>query len=125
MAESLSCLVFQVAELEVPYILMHSRGAPGCFHDAANKVYSSLEAEVAAELEQAAESAMGAGIPAWNLMLDVGIGFSKHPVDSMRLVTKVNHVRKHLPGVPLCHPQSPTITRISSGSGPHERWCLR
>lgn len=88
----------QVAQLQVPYILMHSRGGPGGFHNPQHKVYSSLEADVATEITQAANTAMQAGMPAWRLMLDTGVGFSKGPEDSMRLVMSADSIREHLPG---------------------------
>ena len=77
---------------------MHSRGGRGGFHNSQHKVYSSLVADVASELTQAADAAMQAVVPAWRLMLDAGIGFSKGHEDSMRLVTSAAALRLHLPG---------------------------
>jgi dihydropteroate synthase len=81
---------------------MHSRGGPGGFHKPEHRAYSSLEADVAAELTHAADAAMSAGIPAWSLMLDAGVGFSKGPEDSMKLVTSSARIRQNLPGLFPC-----------------------
>jgi dihydropteroate synthase len=77
---------------------MHSRGGPDGFHQPEHKAYDSLEADIASELTQAADAAMKAGIPAWCMMLDTGIGFSKCAEDSMKLVTSSSRIRQHLPG---------------------------
>lgn len=98
----------------MPYILMHSRGGPEEFHHPQHKVYGSLEAEIAAEISKSADAAMQAGVPAWRLMLDPGIGFSKGPADSMKLVTSSAAIRQHLPGTCCASCMATTITFVYS-----------
>lgn len=88
----------QVARLGVPYIMMHSRGTPGSMHSSDHKMYGDVEADVASELQHAADAAMAAGIRAWNIMLDPGIGFGKGAAENFRMLTAVSRIRKHLKG---------------------------
>jgi dihydropteroate synthase len=62
----------QVAELGVPYVLMHMRGTPQTMQRSEHTSYGSVWRDVGAELQAAAERAMAAGVPAWNLILDPG-----------------------------------------------------
>jgi dihydropteroate synthase len=48
--------------------------------------YADLFADIAAELETAADRARSAGVPREAIVLDPGIGFGKTAADSMRLV---------------------------------------
>jgi len=64
-----------VAERGVPALLMHMRGEPRTMQ--ADPRYGDVVAEVAEELERAAERAVGAGVPRDRLLLDPGIGFGK------------------------------------------------
>ena len=66
-----------------------------------NTGYSALASDVAEELTHAADAAMAAGVNAWQLMLDPGIGFAKTAADSAALLTLLPAIRTHLPGVPL------------------------
>ena len=81
--------------------MMHSRGRAGNMHEENLKVYRHLEAEVAAELQGAADSAVSAGVRSWNIMLDPGIGFGKSPPDNLRLLRAVHRIRGHLQGMYL------------------------
>ncbi len=63
----------QVAELGVPYVLMHMRGDPSSMQSERNTRYNgSVWGDVAKELQAAAGLAMRTGIPAWNIILDPG-----------------------------------------------------
>lgn len=63
----------QVARLGVPYALMHMRGEPATMQLPENMDYPvGVCKGVAAELAQAAHSAMAAGIEPWRLILDPG-----------------------------------------------------
>jgi 2-amino-4-hydroxy-6-hydroxymethyldihydropteridine diphosphokinase / dihydropteroate synthase len=88
----------QVAELRAGYIMMHSRGNPRTMTQREHCTYDDLEADVARELQNAAAAAMTAGVHAWQLMLDPGIGFAKTAADNARLVTSLPGVRSHLQG---------------------------
>lgn len=67
----------QVAELGVPYVVMHMRGDPGTMARAEHTAYGSsggVWRGVGAELQTAAERAEAAGVPAWSIILDPGKG---------------------------------------------------
>ena len=62
----------QVAELNVPYVLMHMRGDATTMQSKQNLNYTCVWRDVGQELQHAAERAMAAGVPAWNIILDPG-----------------------------------------------------
>ena len=62
----------QVAQLGVPFILMHMRGDPATMQLPANTAYRDVCREVARELQQRADAAIRAGIEPWRLILDPG-----------------------------------------------------
>ena len=62
----------QVAELGVPYIMMHMRGDPGTMQSAENTAYEDVCADVGRELQAAADAAMRAGIEPWRIIPDPG-----------------------------------------------------
>jgi len=64
-----------VGELNVPYVMMHSRGTPETMGDLA--VYEDLVGEVVGELKESMETARSHNINRWAQILDVGIGFAK------------------------------------------------
>lgn len=61
-----------MAELGVPYIMMHMRGDPGTMQSAENTAYSDVCAEVGRELQSMAAAAMCAGIEPWRIIPDPG-----------------------------------------------------
>ena len=65
-------LVPQVAELGVPYILMHMRGDPATMQSRENTSYEDVCTDVGRELQAAAGAAMTSGIEPWRLILDPG-----------------------------------------------------
>ena len=66
-------MLAQVAELGVPYVLMHMRGGDlASMQRPSNTRYGCVWSEVGGELQAAADRAMLAGIPAWNIILDPG-----------------------------------------------------
>ena len=63
----------QVAELEVPYVLMHMRGNPTTMQQPQHTQYQGdVCAQVGQELQAACHAACQAGIPPWRLILDPG-----------------------------------------------------
>lgn len=66
-----------VADLVVPYILMHMRGEPSTMQNDENTTYGDVCKEVANELWLQIKNAESFGIPAWRIITDPGIGFSK------------------------------------------------
>lgn len=72
------------AQTGAAVVLMHMRGTPADMQDHA--VYTNVVAEVAAELDARADSAMAAGIDSDRIILDPGIGFAKTAEQSMELI---------------------------------------
>lgn len=79
----------QVAELGVPYVLMHMRGTPQDMQQRQHTAYADVVADVAAELASAARRAMEAGIEPWRLVLDPGLGFAKTQRGNLQLMAQV------------------------------------
>jgi dihydropteroate synthase len=73
-----------VAEARVPVVLMHSRGDLASMQQSPS--FEDPVAEVAAELGQARDRAIAAGITASSIILDPGIGFGKRLGDNLALI---------------------------------------
>ncbi|KAK8865832.1 dihydropteroate synthase [Kwoniella newhampshirensis] len=84
-----------MAELDVPVVLMHSRGDSTSMTTAELQDYTSFGGVVKgvqAELAETVEKALKAGVKKWNIILDPGLGFAKSHEDNLRLL-------KHLPEI--------------------------
>ena len=69
----LMMLLPQVAELEVPYVLMHMRGTPATMQQPQHTQYAGdVCAAVGQELQDRCQAACQAGIAPWRLVLDPG-----------------------------------------------------
>ena len=73
-----------VAELAVPYVVMHWRGHSKQMQEHA--VYGDVVAEVCAELSERVEAATAAGIRPDHVVIDPGLGFAKQPQHSWALL---------------------------------------
>jgi dihydropteroate synthase len=76
-----------VARRGAALVLMHMRGRSRDMYEHAR--YASVEAEVAAELDQAIRRAEAAGVPRSAVLLDPGLGFAKRADDSWRLLARL------------------------------------
>ena len=72
-------------------VLMHMRGEPRTMQTDVR--YDDLIGEVVAALQEAAERAMTAGLPASAVWLDPGIGFGKAAADNPRLFHAIPRLR--------------------------------
>ncbi|KAJ0763895.1 putative Pterin-binding domain, dihydropteroate synthase [Helianthus annuus] len=63
-----------VANLNVPYIAMHMRGGPSTMQNSENLKYDDVCKEVADELYERGRTTELCGVPAWRMILDLGIG---------------------------------------------------
>ena len=70
-------MLLQVAELGVPYIMMHMRGDPGTMQSADNTTYQDVCVEVGRELQSTAAAAIAAGIEPWRIIPDPGEIFTR------------------------------------------------
>lgn len=85
----------QVAELGVPYVLMHMRGDPASMSRSDHTSYpGSVWRDVGSALQRAAEAAEAAGVPAWNIILDPGLGFAKNADGSLELLRHLRDMRQ-------------------------------
>lgn len=92
-------------ELNVPVILMHSRGTPqtmGSLTHYESGVVEGVEKEMKERIQAAEEK----GIKKWNIILDPGIGFAKTQEDNIQLL-------KNLEQVLLSNGNFPTLVGLS------------
>ncbi len=86
-----------VAELGVPYIMMHMRGDPTTMQNKANTSYGDdICCEIGQELQVQLQRAEDAGIPAWRIIIDPGIGFAKTADQNLEVLQNLPAVRKAL-----------------------------
>lgn len=86
-----------VAELEVPYVLMHWRGHA---EDMASRaVYDDVVADVVTELELQVDRALTVGVRADRIVLDPGFGFAKTGEHNWEILRRLDAVDRL--GLPL------------------------
>eukprot|EP01018_Ginkgo_biloba_P012999 Gb_09739 [translate_table: standard] len=85
-----------IADLGVPYILMHMRGDPTTMMNHENLIYGDVCKEVADELLLQIKTAESSGIPAWRIITDPGLGFSKTVEQNLELLRGLSAVRQGL-----------------------------
>jgi dihydroneopterin aldolase/2-amino-4-hydroxy-6-hydroxymethyldihydropteridine diphosphokinase/dihydropteroate synthase len=94
-----------MAKLDVPVVLMHSRGDSKSMTTAALQDYTPLGGVVRGvqtELAETVTKALAAGIKAWNIVLDPGLGFAKTQTDQIVLVRHLGQLGQDaLAGYPL------------------------
>ncbi|MBU6347621.1 MAG: dihydropteroate synthase [Actinomycetales bacterium] len=81
-----------LAEVQVPYIMMHWRGHSTEMMTQTN--YKDLVAEVTTELMDQVNQAVAAGISPSRIVLDPGIGFAKKPEHNWPLLAKINQFQE-------------------------------
>lgn len=72
------------AELMAPIVLMHMKGTPETMNSLVD--YTSVLDDVTGHLVARRRAAQEAGVPAWNIVLDPGIGFAKKLDENMALL---------------------------------------
>ncbi|XP_021998333.1 folate synthesis bifunctional protein, mitochondrial isoform X1 [Helianthus annuus] len=85
-----------VANLSVPYIAMHMRGDPSTMQNSENLKYDDVCKEVADELYERVRTAELCGVPAWRMILDPGIGFSKKTEDNLDILMGLKRIRSEI-----------------------------
>lgn len=79
-------MIATVAELNVPYVLMHMRGTPQTMHEFTQ--YGNLVDDVIFEMGQRREKCLAAGI--CDLILDPGFGFAKTVEQNFMLLNQLS-----------------------------------
>lgn len=85
-----------VAALRVPYIVMHMRGDPSTMQNSENLQYTDICKDVASELYTRVRNAELSGIPAWRIIIDPGLGFSKTSEQNLDIVMGLPTIRAEL-----------------------------
>ncbi|MHA7269411.1 dihydropteroate synthase [Arthrobacter sp. HLT1-20] len=83
-------MIALIAERQVPYVLMHSRGDSRSMDSLTQ--YADVVAEVVAELGAVREKFYAAGVTPENIILDPGIGFSKTAEQNWELLANLDVV---------------------------------
>jgi dihydropteroate synthase len=73
-----------VAQLGVPYIMMHMRGTPATMQQMTD--YDDVVGEILAFFERQIDRAMNAGIDRAKIIIDPGIGFAKQYQQSIEII---------------------------------------
>ena len=82
-----------IADLDVPYIAMHMRGDPSTMQNTENLQYHNVCEQVGSELYSRVQEAELSGIPAWRIIIDPGIGFSKKTEENLDILMGLPDIR--------------------------------
>ncbi|XP_022150688.1 folate synthesis bifunctional protein, mitochondrial-like isoform X2 [Momordica charantia] len=85
-----------VSDLDVPYIAMHMRGDPYTMQNTQNLQYDDVCNQIASELHLRIRDAESSGIPAWRIIVDPGIGFSKNTKQNLEILTGLPKIRAEI-----------------------------
>lgn len=85
-----------VAGLKIPYIAMHMRGDPSTMQNRENLMYGDVCADVASELYTRVRDAELSGVPAWRMIMDPGIGFSKTTGQNLDILIGSGTIRSEI-----------------------------
>ena len=79
-----------IARAGCPYVLMHSRGTSQTMDSLA--VYGDVVAEVRAELQDATDTALAAGVRPDQIIWDLGLGFAKTTEQNLQLLKRLQEL---------------------------------
>jgi len=81
-----------VADLNVPYVLMHWRGHSTVMDNLAT--YSDVVTEVVNEIQIQVDKAIKSGIDRNKIVIDPGLGFAKNPEHNWEILKKFNELHQ-------------------------------
>ena len=86
-----------VANLGCPVVIMHSRGTPDTMTQTMNELasYNDVLTDVIAELQIRIDKAMDAGISQENIIIDIGMGFSKNYEHHIQIMQNLQKIIQH------------------------------
>lgn len=91
-----------VAALNVPYVIMHTRGTPQTMTEAVHTTYSKDPVgDVVRELRRAVRRAERKGVRRWSMIVDPGIGFAKDLETNIALLRGLDRLNEEIAGLPL------------------------
>lgn len=76
-----------VAQLDVPYVIMHWRGHGSVMNSLAS--YADVSAEVFSEINERLVAATAAGVNPEAIIIDPGLGFAKEPDDNWQVLNQL------------------------------------
>ncbi len=88
-----------VADLKVPYILMHTRGLPSVMQQTANTQYGDIVADLTAYFSQKLDELYRLGVN--DIWLDPGFGFAKTVDQNYELLLRLDELIGHFPDNPM------------------------
>lgn len=88
-----------VADLQVPYILMHTRGLPAVMQQAANTHYDDIVTDLTAYFSQKLDELYRLGVN--DIWLDPGFGFAKTVDQNYELLLRLGELIDHFPDNPM------------------------
>lgn len=86
-----------MAELDVPVVLMHSRGNPKTMSELTTYEDGDVVTGVRKELEERVKEALCAGVKRWNIIIDPGLGFAKKGSQNTKLLQQLPAVLGKIP----------------------------
>ncbi|GAV92033.1 Pterin_bind domain-containing protein [Cephalotus follicularis] len=98
-----------VASLNVPYVAMHMRVDPSTMQNTENLQYDNVCKQVATELYSRISNAELSGIPAWRIIIDPGIGFSKKIEHNLDTLMGLPTIRAEIVRQSLAMSQAPML----------------
>ena len=98
-----------VAGADVGLVLMHTRGRSKTMYSEAR--YSHLMAEVASELRESIDLAIGAGVSLERIVVDPGVGFAKRPIHSYGVLARLSTLAAELDRPILIGPSRKSFMR--------------
>ncbi|KAJ0039109.1 hypothetical protein Pint_23481 [Pistacia integerrima] len=98
-----------VAALKVPYIAMHMRADLSTMQNEENLKYDDVCKQVASELYSRVKDAELSGIPAWRIIIDPGIGFSKKTEHNLDILLGLSTIRKEIASKSLAVSRAPML----------------
>lgn len=87
------------AALAVPIVLMHMRGTPATMQNLTQ--YDDVVKEVGDHLAVRRAAALQLGIPAWNVLLDPGVGFAKKGAQNLELLRRCRELVERVQPTPV------------------------
>ena len=116
-------MIALIAERQVPYVLMHSRGDSRSMDSLTQ--YTDVVADVVRELGEVREKFYAAGVEPENIILDPGIGFSKTAEQNWELLANLDLVadmgNKVLVGTSRKRFLGSLLTSAGKAAAPKER----